>query len=220
MVQCRLPGLHELLIMLRCECSYQFIACPTKAGVCVSDVGDAPCAFFTELNIQPARRDAGRNLQHLDKKLLWLVTRDIPNCAAPLVRRDKDTVTLRNATGTDDEVRRPSVRPFCFPHGAKEREDLLWRGTQSQPVCMCCSIWFGDVHKRPNDPSSATRRNGTPRFQPQRSRRVRYSAWLGLVVTLDGQGATKRSTTFAFTASQHSGDTPSVHTTTRTKPWR
>ena len=40
---------------------------------------------------------------------------------------------------------------------------------------------------------------------------------------LDNQGALSRSTTFAFTASQHSGDTPSGqsrHTTTRTKPCR
>jgi hypothetical protein len=156
----------------------------------VRDVGDAPCAFFTKLNIQPARCDAGRNLQHLDKKLRWLVTRDIPNCAAPLVRRDKDAVTLRNTAGTDDAVRRPSVRPFCFPHGAKERKDLLWRGTQSQPVCLRYSIWFGDVHKRvdvvmcisvlnPSDPA-----RGTRGWQPHRGGRVRCTAWLGLSLCL------------------------------------
>ena len=37
---------------------------------------------------------------------------------------------------------------------------------------------------------------------------------------LDNQGALSRSTMLAFTAFQHSGETPSVHTTTRTRPLR
>src|SRR5437588_6653875 len=104
MVQSLLPALHKLLIMLNCECRHQFIACRAKAGVGISDIGDAPGAFFTKLNIQPTRCHAGRNLQHFDEELLWLVTSDIPNCGCPLVRRDKEAVTLRNTTGTDDEV--------------------------------------------------------------------------------------------------------------------
>jgi hypothetical protein len=150
MVQCFFPGPHELSIMLRGECCHEFVACRAQAGVGIRDLSHATAAFWRKLNIQPTRCHAGRNLQHLDEELLRLVARDIPNRTAPLVRRDKDAVTLRHATGTDDEVGRPSVGPFCFPHGAKEWEDLFWRGTQSQRVCMRCSIWFSDGHRRSN----------------------------------------------------------------------
>src|SRR5262245_2108146 len=120
--------------MLRCECCHQFITCRAEAGMSISDIGGASGPFLTKLNVQPTRGQARRDLQHFDEELFWLVTRDIPNGAAPSVRCDKDAVTLRNTTGSDDEVRRPPVRPFCLPHRAKEREDLLWRGKQSQPV--------------------------------------------------------------------------------------
>ena len=102
MVQCLLPGLHELFIMFRCECGQQFIACRAKARVGISDLGHASGASWRKLNIEPTRCHAGRDLQHLDEVLLWLVTRDIPNCAAQRIRRDKDAVTLRDTTGTDD----------------------------------------------------------------------------------------------------------------------
>src|SRR6266542_4194023 len=129
MVQGFLPALHELSIMLLCECGHQFIARRAKAGVSVSDIGYAPRAFFTKLNNQPTCCYVGRNLQHFDEPILRLVTCDIPNCGCLLVRRNKDAVTLHHAAGTDYKVTPPSVRPFCFSHGAKEREDLLWRGT-------------------------------------------------------------------------------------------
>ena len=76
MVQFLFPSLHECLIILRCELGYKLIARRAEAGVHVGDVGNASFPVWSKLNGQSTGCRPGRNLQHLSKQLLRLVTRD------------------------------------------------------------------------------------------------------------------------------------------------
>ena len=114
----------------------------------VSDVSKTFIAVFRKLNVQPTGCYAGQNLQHFNMPTCRLVTCDIPDCSSQFVRRDEDSITFGNTGGTDDKLRRPSVRPFRFSHGAQKRKDLGWRSMQSLSVGVGHSIWFRDVHSR------------------------------------------------------------------------
>ena len=146
MIQLLFPSLHESLIIIGRECGHELIASEAHAGVAVSNISKTSISTFGKLDLQPTCRDSGHDSQHLHKPSLRLVTSDIPNRFSDFIRRDENAIALGNSGGTDDKLRRPTVRPFRLSHRAQKWKHSHSRCVQSLPVGMRCAIWLGDAH--------------------------------------------------------------------------
>ena len=96
MVQTRLPGLHELTVIVFGERFEEGVTFRPQAGVHVCDDRIRAGIGWAEVNSQPAGSDERGDLQHF-YEVLRLMPGDVPDGVIRSCGRSEDTIRLGNA---------------------------------------------------------------------------------------------------------------------------